>query len=658
MQFRALVLILVLSLPMLWQNATPRAQTKTACDLISIADIEAVVGRKMFLRPTRPQLPENCNYSTQDPFDNRPEQPVINLHIQFTHETTPDPEAVDNAARILKQQRGITVDPIQGLGDAAFGFGNELAGDLYVFRGGVDMLHLSGAGTLTVEKLKPLALKALGGPGRTGYAYGGTRPGAPASPTLTASGAPVVGGGSFSEAVYITPGEFLKQLKEVSLEVFNGVKPVPLATARTYLTKALAARGITVRAGAPVALVASFKEYVPIPDADQPIHYAYGTLAFYTRVVVMRDGQAHLLAAAPARGFMESMYIEGGKLNKFVFGNTSFRDLSDMIAGLIDASLEDIDGNTAIDDVPWAVRTWSAAQRTAADAEFLRLMISGKPDQDVADVDRSPRLELVQPANADPGTACPVPRNWRVLWNDTFRRTGWAAGQPLTDLTMRHTFDCRWERLGRIASDITLRESNGVFALNGRTFRKPVTLLTFHDVAALSSRDDGGIDMFIRDDLDDFAERTLSFGVSDAPALPPAPLRIAAGTPSPDNPAARIGPHRMDSWERKWEAPWIPVAQYSTAQARRGRMILQGTVSRVALQGQFPTRLFIYFKESPDNSVTVCTPSPDIFVEFGTGYRGLIGRTLEVAGDAQNGCSIFVNQSNQFRVYSTERNVP
>ena len=197
----------------------------------------------MYLRPTRPQLPTNCNYSTQDPFDNRPVQPVITLQIQFTHEATPDPEAVDNAARILKQQRGVVVDSIQGLGDAAFGFGNELAGDLYVFRGGVETLHLSGS--LTVEKLKPLALKALGGPGRTGYAYGGTRPGAPPAPTVTAANTPVVGGGSFSEAVYITPSEFLKQVKEVSLQIFNGAKAVPEATVRAYLMKALAARGIT-----------------------------------------------------------------------------------------------------------------------------------------------------------------------------------------------------------------------------------------------------------------------------------------------------------------------------------------------------------------------------------------------------------------------------
>jgi hypothetical protein len=80
-------------------------------------------------------------------------------------------------------------------------------------------------------------------------------------------------------------------------------------------------------------------------------------------------------------------------------------------------------------------------------------------------------------------------------------------------------------------------------------------------------------------------------------------------------------------------------------------------VSRVTLEGNFPQRLRIFFTESPDNTVAVCTPSPDIFSAFGTGFRGLLGRTLEVAGDMQ-GCGIFVAQSNQFRVLSTETHVP
>lgn len=611
----------------------------------------------MFLRPTRPQLPTNCNYSTQDPFDNRPVQPVITLQIQFTHEATPDPEAVDNAARILKQQRGVVVDSIQGLGDAAFGFGNELAGDLYVFRGGVETLHLSGS--LTLEKLKPLALKALGGPGRTGYAYGGTRPGAPSAPTVTAANTPVVGGGSFSDAVYITPSEFLKQVKEVSLQIFNDAKAVPEATVRAYLTKALAARGIIVRAGAPVSVMATFKELPPTPGASYQIHNIIGTLEVYTRVVVMRAGTPHLVMAAPARSDMIHEYIEANGLNKFVFGDRTFRDFNDMVAAQIEINLDYIDANNAIDDAPWPVKTWSPAQKASADAAFLRLMNAGQVEENVIDdIETAPRLELVQPAPDDPQQVCPPPASWRTLWNDVFRQAEWTAGQGQPDLTLRHTFYCRWERDGPVANDIALRQSNGVFALNGRIFRKPVTLLTRQKLTRIRADDDGAeIAKDMHDALEDFGHQ-LEFGTSLATALPPTPLRIAAGTASPDNPAARIGAHRMDAWERKWEAPFVPVAQYTPAQARRGRMILRGTVSRVALQGNFPQRLIIYFKESPDNSVTVCTPSPDIFRDFGAGFRGLIGRTLEVAGDVQGGCGLFVAQSNQFRVLSTETQVP
>jgi hypothetical protein len=255
------------------------------------------------------------------------------------------------------------------------------------------------------------------------------------------------------------------------------------------------------------------------------------------------------------------------------------------------------------------------------------------------------------------------------LWNQVFQDNRWDTSRPTSELTLRHTFYCSWEhyRPGffRVTDDITLRESNAVFALSGRTFRKPVTLLDQDGLATLGQREDKideRVEMYIDADLEEFVDEELSLGFSDAKDIPPAPLRIAAGTASPDTPAARIGPHRLDPWERKWEAPWIPVAQYTAAQARRGRMILEGTVSRVALQGNFPQRLTIYFKESPDNSVTVCTPSPDIFVEFGTGYRGLVGRTLEAAGDIDGRCTpnggVFVAQSNQFRVRGTDTYVP
>src|SRR5690349_6343292 len=75
MQFRSsgLLLLFLLSTLLLflpWHDATPGAQAKTACDVLSLEQIEAVVGRKMYLRPTRPQPAFQCSYSTADPFDN------------------------------------------------------------------------------------------------------------------------------------------------------------------------------------------------------------------------------------------------------------------------------------------------------------------------------------------------------------------------------------------------------------------------------------------------------------------------------------------------------------------------------------------------------------------------------------------------------------
>src|SRR4051812_39158307 len=113
MRFRlALIPIFLILMMWRWYSATPRAQARTACDVLQIADIQAVVGRPMYLRPTRPQPPNLCSYSTTDPFNNRPVQPEITVSIELGRESAPDPEAVENAARILRQQRGVTVEPI------------------------------------------------------------------------------------------------------------------------------------------------------------------------------------------------------------------------------------------------------------------------------------------------------------------------------------------------------------------------------------------------------------------------------------------------------------------------------------------------------------------------------------------------------------------
>ena len=658
-----------------------RAQAKTACDLIPLADISAAFGREMFLRPTRPQLPENCTFSSVGPFD-RPNGPTVNLLVHWFHAAAADRDAMVDEARQLLQQRQVRTTNVANVGDAAFWFGNDQTGELHVFRSGVDTLVL--AGQLPLDKMKALAVKALGAP--TGFAYNGTdslnKPGPTA---IAAAEPPLVGGASYSQAVYITQAEFLKQVKEVSLALDASpqlTKFMPVSEQRSYVTKALANRGITVRPGAPVVLLAAFDELDGegtttktysdgrVETEKFPIHDVFVTLDFYVRAVVMRNGQAHLVIAAPAHSSQGEQYVEDSDLRKLLFGNPTVHDVKDLVAWLLDDSFDRLSTNYAIDSTPWYASGWTAAQKSAADAEFLRLVGSGETDRiPTAGIDTMPKLELFQPATDDPDEACPPPGGWQADWTAALQRTGWTKTSPQSALTLRHSFICRHMPvfrfpLGyfRLTDELSLRESNAVFVLNGRVFRKPATLVATHH-----ERTDKGDDMaatvqaFVQPTIDGFS--TLPRRMDRyTPDIPATPVRIAPGTASPDNPAARAALFHPDAWERKWDVPFYTVSQYTPALAKKGRLILKGTVARLSMDGSFPQWLRMYFKEAPDNAVTLCTPSADIFDQFGDGYKGLIGRQVEAAGDIDGLCTpkggIRILESDQFRAYTTEPGVP
>jgi hypothetical protein len=683
------ILILLLSVP--WLVSRPYAQSKTACEIIPLADISAAFGVEMFLRPTRPQLPENCSYASVGPFD-RPTGPVVNLLIHWTHASAPDKDAMVDEARSLLQQRQVQTTNIANVGDAAFWFGNDMTGELHVFRGGVDTLVL--AGQLPLEKMKQLAAKALGGTGRTGFAYASTDSLNKPGPVAIAAAEPlIVGGASFSQAIYMTQAEFLRQVKEVSLTIDASPalgKFMPPARQRDAVTKALAARGVTVRAGAPVVLVARFDQLdstgVTTTTSSRSgtttekfqIHNVFVSLDFYVRAVVMRNGQAHLVTVAPARTSQGEQYVEDNELRKFIYGNRTINDMEDLVAWLLDDSLDRLSSNNAIDPTPWYASGWSAAQKTAADAEFLRLLSSGQPERvATTGLDTIPRVETVQPATDDPDEGCPSPTSWEAKWNTDLQRNHRWTRPASSSLTLRHSFYCRHIpvfrfALGyhRLSDEVSLREANAVFVLNGRVFRKPATLWASHhlDTPASSSKDDNqdsalakAVDQFIPLSILEFSLH-VDEPEPGVPVIPATPVRIAAGTASPDTPATRATVFHPDAWERHWDVPFYTVSQYTPDLARKGRLLLRGTVARISMDGQFPQWLRIYFKESPDNAVTLCTPSADIFDEFGTGYKGLIGRTVEAAGDIDGLCTpkggIRILQSNQFRAYSTETNIP
>ena len=658
-------------------SATPsQAQNKAACDLIPLADISAAFGQEMFLRPGRGVGPEYCNYMNVGPFDRpKPGQPSVSLNIWFLHQAAPDPDAVVDAARVLKQQRQWDTTPVTGIGDAAFWVGNEMSGELRVFRGGTDTLTLSGQ--LPLEKLKALAMKALGGSGQTGFAYGGK----PGTFDVAYADTPVVGGSSFSQAVYIAQSEFLKQLKEVSLNIAaeSPVKSISPADQRGLATKALAARGITVRAGAPVVAQATLEQHdstgtvtTTYRSGNQTvekfyIHNIFVSLDFYTRAVVMRGGQAHIVTAAPARAFSARQYVEDSEIRKMLFGDETISDMKDLVLYLLDEDLEQIAHNHAVDGTPWHASTWSAGQKASADAEFLRLMSSVPSETGAPAGVTVPQVETIQAVTDDPDEACPESKSWRQNWMLEIQRKRWTSQTP-SAFTVRHVFRCRHVPVFRFAGgyyrlvdDVSLREANAVFVVNGRVFRKPATLVSAHRMLTDQGENlDSAVQLFVPQSVLQFSG--LIEGNLNLPAIAPAAVRIAAGTASPDDPVARAAKHEPDAWERKWNAPFYTVGQYNPTLARKGRMVLEGTVAGVKTEGSTPTWLRIYFKEAPGNVVNLCTPSPDIFSEFGSDYRGLIGRTLKVAGDIDGLCiphgGIRVVQSSQVYVYGAEPAVP
>ena len=148
------------------QAQVPR---KKACDFLTPADISAVLG--VAVGPPRDQNNgQACQY------------PAFSVSVQYSD--APDPEAVAKALKSIDANTYQTATPVPGVGDAALfvHLGTATKGSLTVYVGGTLTLTLTVG---TVDQLRSLALKALGGTGQTGFAYSGTN-----VPTLAKPAAP------------------------------------------------------------------------------------------------------------------------------------------------------------------------------------------------------------------------------------------------------------------------------------------------------------------------------------------------------------------------------------------------------------------------------------------------------------------------------------
>ena len=168
------------------------AQNKTACDLLSKGDAEAILG--VTLEPPKPSAPfrslldpdftsgspeqgcEFTNFTFSYSAPNRPKPPkVVNVRLEVRYSSTPNAHAVDEARKQVDIRTYDHPADLPGLGDAAFWIGAPNNVTVFVFLGGTTRLMI-GPSQIGLEQAKALAAKALAALGKTTFFTYGVRP--------------------------------------------------------------------------------------------------------------------------------------------------------------------------------------------------------------------------------------------------------------------------------------------------------------------------------------------------------------------------------------------------------------------------------------------------------------------------------------------------
>jgi TPR repeat protein len=161
------------------------AQNKAACELVSKADAEAVLG--VTLQPPKPTEPfrslldpdftsgtpeQGCHFTNFVFVPNQPKPlKVVNVSVEVRYSSTPDAHAVDEAHKQVDTRTYDHPTDLPGLGDAAFWIGPPNNVTLFVFLDGTTRLMI-GPSDIGLEQEKALAAKALTALRKTGFRYG------------------------------------------------------------------------------------------------------------------------------------------------------------------------------------------------------------------------------------------------------------------------------------------------------------------------------------------------------------------------------------------------------------------------------------------------------------------------------------------------------
>ncbi len=180
------------------------SQNKTACELLSKADAEAVLG--VTLLPPKPSAPfrslldpdftsgspeqgcEFTNFTFNYATPNQPKPPkVVNVRLEVRYSSTPDAHAVEETHKQVDTRTYDHPTDLPGLGDAAFWIGPPNNVTLFVFLGGTTRLMI-GPSEIGLAQEKALAVKAVSALGKTTFTYG-NQPTGLTKPVLSKPGA-------------------------------------------------------------------------------------------------------------------------------------------------------------------------------------------------------------------------------------------------------------------------------------------------------------------------------------------------------------------------------------------------------------------------------------------------------------------------------------
>jgi hypothetical protein len=148
------------------------AQNKTACELLSKGDAEAVVG--VTLQPPKPAEPfcslldpdfttgtpdQSCEFANFTFNNSAPNQPkpakIVTFALEVRSSSTPDVHAVEETRKQVDTRTYDHSTDLQGLGDAAFWIGSPNNVTLFVFLGGTTRLIVATRACKGSAKLRP-----------------------------------------------------------------------------------------------------------------------------------------------------------------------------------------------------------------------------------------------------------------------------------------------------------------------------------------------------------------------------------------------------------------------------------------------------------------------------------------------------------------------